>query len=49
MDKTGLFFMLGEKVNPLVVIWRYANPHCFKAIKKDQLSVYRVLFKKMLG
>ena len=33
MDKTGLFFMLVEKVNPLV-IWRYANPHCFKGIKK---------------
>ena len=38
MDETGLFFVLGEKVNPLV-IWRYANPHCFKGIKKDKLSV----------
>ena len=38
MDETGLFFMLGEKVNPLV-IWRHANPCCFKGIKKDQLSV----------
>ena len=38
MDETGLFFMLGEKVNPLV-IWRHANPRCFKGIKKDQLSV----------
>ena len=38
MDETGLFFVLGENVNPLV-IWRYANPRCFKGIKKDQLSV----------
>ena len=38
MDETGLFFVLGENVNPLV-IWRYANPRCFKCIKKDQLSV----------
>ena len=30
--------LLGEKVKPLV-IWRYANPHCFKGIKKNQLSV----------
>ena len=30
--------MLGEKVKPLV-IWKYANPYCFKGIKKDQLSV----------
>ena len=30
--------VLGEKVKPLV-IWKYANSHCFKGIKKDQLSV----------
>ena len=38
MDKTGLSFMLTEKVNPLVM-WRYANPCYIKGIKKDQLSV----------
>ena len=47
MDETELFFMLGGKVNPLV-IWRYANSCCFKGIKKDQLSV-QYYSKKMLG
>ena len=36
--------VLGEKVKPLV-IWRYANPHGFKGIKKKSI-ICRVLFKQ---